>query len=135
MSSMYAESHIVEAIYLPIISHFGKISGLYFVDDMLFKTDGRISCLEEKKHHLGFHRPHVRPHDLLPCIKLNFNKTVVMNPKMAIPGYVLSPSFYDCQESSHQKLKLVKQVNTLTFTKEFFLNYQFPILHVSQIHY
>ena len=27
MSSMYAESHRLEAIYLSIISHFGKISG------------------------------------------------------------------------------------------------------------
>ena len=49
MSSMYAESHIVEAIYLLIISHFCKISGLYFVADMLFKTNGRISCLGKKK--------------------------------------------------------------------------------------
>ena len=60
MSSMYAESHIVEAIYLLIISHFCKISGLYFVADMLFKTNGRISCLgkneeeEEEKEHVSF---------------------------------------------------------------------------------
>ena len=46
MSSMYAESHILEAIYLLITSYFGKISGLYFVADMLFETNGRICCLK-----------------------------------------------------------------------------------------
>ena len=50
MSSMYVESHILEAIYLLIISHFGKISGLYFVADMLFETSGRICCLKIKLH-------------------------------------------------------------------------------------
>ena len=28
MSTIYAESHRLEAVYLSIISHFGKISGL-----------------------------------------------------------------------------------------------------------
>ena len=49
MSSMYVESHILEVVYLPIVSHSGKISGLYFVDDMLFETNGRIYCLKNKK--------------------------------------------------------------------------------------
>ena len=48
MSSMYAESYILEAIYLLIISHFGKISGLYFVADMFFETNGRIRCFKNK---------------------------------------------------------------------------------------
>ena len=48
MSSIYAESHILEAIYLLIIAHVGKISGLYFVADMLFETNGRICCYKKK---------------------------------------------------------------------------------------
>ena len=50
MSSMYAESHILEAIYLLITSYFGKISGLYCVADMLFETNGRICCYKRKQN-------------------------------------------------------------------------------------
>ena len=49
MSSMYVESHIVEAIYLSIQLSFLKNKWVDFVVDMLFKTYGRISCLEKKK--------------------------------------------------------------------------------------
>ena len=46
---MYVESHILEAIYILIISHFGKISGLYFVAHMLFVTNGRICCFKKEE--------------------------------------------------------------------------------------